>query len=81
MIRQGINESVNRQRMGQASNEGMGDRTHVCTSRSIWLLTNQQINERMGQSAAHLLKRPLNIPTNGSTNEAVNARPRLLSTI
>ena len=67
---------MNHQRMGHAANDGMGDRKQVWMNQSTCLLPTQYINERMGRSTAHLLTRPLNLPMNESTNEAVSARPR-----
>ena len=48
MIRQRINRSVNRQRMGHASNEGMADRKNVRMNQLTSLLRIRQINEGMG---------------------------------
>ena len=62
-------------RMGHVANGGTGERMHVRMNESTCLHFNRQINERMGQSTAHLLKRPFDLPTNESSNEAGNERP------
>ena len=40
MIRPGIAQSANHQRLGEASNGGAGDRTNVRMNQSAWILIN-----------------------------------------